>query len=70
MKPTLTFLQIKDFDKFGKLLNEQWKVKKLLSNKVSNKKLDDIYNFALSNGSIGGKLLGASGGSFYFYVKK
>ena len=27
MKPTLTFLQIKDFDKFGKLFNEQWKIK-------------------------------------------
>ena len=61
----------KDFDKFGKLLNEQWKIKKLLSNKVSNKKLDDIYNFALSSGSIGGKLLGAGGGGFFiFYVKK
>lgn len=61
----------KDFDKFGKMLNEQWILKKRLSKKVSNKKLDEIYNFAMSSGAIGGKLLGAGGGGFYiFYVKK
>ena len=45
--------------------------KKKLSNKISNDKLDELYNRALSSGSSGGKLLGAGGGGFFvFYVKK
>ena len=31
--------------------------------------MDEIYNFAISNGAIGGKLLGAGGGGYFlFYV--
>lgn len=61
----------KDFDGFGKLLDTQWKIKKNLSNKVSNSKIDRIYQHGLSAGSLGGKLLGAGGGGFFlFYVKK
>jgi len=53
-----------EFDDFGLLLNEGWKLKKSLSKVISNKKIDDLYNFALKNGALGGKLLGAGGGGF------
>ena len=52
------------FDDFGKLLNEGWKLKKSLSKVISNKKIDNLYEFAMKNGALGGKLLGAGGGGF------
>lgn len=49
---------------FGNLLNESWQLKKKLSKKISNAKIDSIYERALKSGAIGGKLLGAGGGGF------
>lgn len=55
---------------FGKLLHESWKVKKSLSEKVSNNHIDDIYEKAINSGAIGGKILGAGGGGFIlFFVR-
>ena len=59
-----------DFAEFGKLLNETWRLKKSLSTKITNGEIDAIYEIALKNGAIGGKLLGAgSGGFILFYVE-
>ena len=36
----------------------------------NNDNLNDIYDYAMANGALGGKLLGAGGGGFFlFYVK-
>ena len=60
-----------DIDDFGRLLNHAWDLKKKLSNAISNTRIDDIYNIAIRNGSLGGKLLGAGGGGFLLmYMKK
>lgn len=60
----------KDFRVFGELLNETWQLKRKLSNKITNPKIDEIYSIALKSGAIGGKLLGAGGGGFIiFYVE-
>jgi D-glycero-alpha-D-manno-heptose-7-phosphate kinase len=54
---------------FGQALNEAWQFKRQFSAKISNSRLDAIYDDALSHGAIGGKLLGAGGGGFFvFYV--
>jgi len=58
-------------DEFGKLLNDQWKTKRSLTNKISNKDIDSIYAAGMEAGALGGKLLGAGGGGFMlFYVPK
>lgn len=58
-----------DLDDFGRLLNESWQLKRGLTKKVSTDILNQIYNTAIRNGAIGGKLLGAGGGGFFiFYV--
>ena len=58
-------------DDFGKLLGQSWKLKKNLSNKISNNKIDELYELALKNGALGGKILGAGGGGFLLlYMKK
>ena len=55
-------------DEFSKLLNKSWLIKKILSKKIYTKKILKIYQTALNNGSIGGKVLGAGGGGFLFLV--
>ena len=55
----------------GELLNYQWGLKKSLISTITNSKIDEIYDTALKNGAIGGKLLGAGNGGFMlFYAKK
>jgi len=55
---------------FGKLLHETWLLKKSLTDKISNPRIDEIYEQARSAGALGGKLLGAGGGGFMlFFVK-
>lgn len=49
---------------FGRLLDESWKLKRSLSDKVSTQQIDDIYSAACRAGAVGGKLLGAGGGGF------
>lgn len=58
-----------DLLKFGHSLHEAWKFKRQFSSKISNNRLDLIYEEARIHGAIGGKLLGAGGGGFFlFYV--
>ena len=55
---------------FGRLLNETWQLKKKLSTKITNMDIDSIYETAIKNGAVGGKLCGAGGGGFVvFYVE-
>jgi len=53
-----------DIREFGKLLREAWQIKKELSKIISNPLIDNLYEKALKNGAVGGKLLGAGGGGF------
>ncbi len=54
---------------FGQALDEAWQLKRQLSSKISNRRLDGIYEEARLHGATGGKLLGAGGGGFFlFYV--
>ena len=54
---------------FGQSLHEAWQFKRQFSSKISNSRLDQIYDHARSHGAVGGKLLGAGGGGFFlFYV--
>ena len=53
-----------DLRYFGELLHEAWLVKRDLSGRVSNDRVDGIYADALAAGAVGGKLLGAGGGGF------
>ena len=53
-----------DFDIFGQLLHESWKLKKSLAGSITNGVIDDLYELARRNGAIGGKITGAGGGGF------
>jgi D-glycero-alpha-D-manno-heptose-7-phosphate kinase len=50
--------------KFGSQLDDGWKAKRKISDKISNSRIDKLYELALSNGATGGKITGAGGGGF------
>lgn len=48
----------------GPILDENWHLKRQLSRKISEDRIDAYYRTAMSHGASGGKLLGAGGGGF------
>lgn len=52
----------------AKYMNESWEIKKNFSKLISTHDFDNLYNLALKNGALGGKLLGAGGGGFFLFV--
>ena len=59
-----------DLSEFGKLLHENWRIKRSLSYKISTPLIDEIYSSALQAGALGGKVLGAGGGGFMLIFAK
>lgn len=58
-------------DDVGASFHTHWLIKKRLSDKVSNSKIDKWYAQAMKAGALGGKIMGAGGGGwFVFYVNK
>lgn len=49
---------------FARILDEGWNLKRSLSSKISNARIDKYYKRAMEYGALGGKLLGAGGGGF------
>lgn len=54
-------------DDFGRILNENWLLKRELASQISNDKIGKYYDLAMANGALGGKLLGAGGGGFLLF---
>jgi len=52
------------FDELGELLDRSWKLTRQLASKISNPRIDEIYEAACGAGAIGGKITGAGGGGF------
>lgn len=61
-------LESSDLVGFGKLMNEHWLRKKNRSKGMSNPHIDQLYDLAMKNGAIGGKLVGAGGGGFLMFL--
>lgn len=54
-----------NFDNFAYLLDKEWLLKKTLAPGITNETIEEVYNIALSNGAMGGKLCGGGGGGFF-----
>ena len=64
-------LKQSDITLFGELLHKGWLAKKKFTKGVSNENVNKIYDIALENGALGGKLTGAGGGGhMLFYCEK
>lgn len=57
-------LECGNIDAVGALLDEGWRLKKQMASRISNGKIDDMYQRARSAGALGGKITGAGGGGF------
>lgn len=63
--PQLTaYISDGKFDEVGRVLHENWLLKKSLVNTISNHEIDEMYQRAIDAGALGGKLCGAGGGGF------
>jgi len=61
-------LKNNNFNKMGKLLHENWLLKKSLVDDISNSEINRMYNLAMEAGALGGKLCGAGGGGFSCFM--
>jgi D-glycero-alpha-D-manno-heptose-7-phosphate kinase len=52
---------------FAAMLHEAWLAKKRVSSKISNSHIDAMYDLAIENGALGGKITGAGGGGFLLF---
>jgi D-glycero-alpha-D-manno-heptose-7-phosphate kinase len=56
------------YKEIGRLLREQWVLKRSLTNDITSDYIDNIYNKAINAGAYGGKLMGAGGGGFFMFI--
>jgi D-glycero-alpha-D-manno-heptose-7-phosphate kinase len=59
-----------NLEEFAKIMNEHWEYKKKRSSVMTNSKIEDWYKFAMENGALGGKLIGAGGGGFLMFYSE
>lgn len=52
----------------ARIISQGWEIKKKLSPWITNDFIDDWYEKGMNNGAWGGKLLGAGGGGFLFFM--
>ncbi|MDR1405525.1 MAG: kinase [Candidatus Methanoplasma sp.] len=57
-----------DIESAGLLLDESWQYKKQFSDNISNNNINSLYETAMANGAIGGKVSGAGGGGFMYFI--
>lgn len=56
-----------DVQDYGTLLHDAWTAKRAMGNLITNPDIDRIYDCAVRNGALGGKLLGAGGGGYFMF---
>lgn len=61
------FAKNEDFKEYGRLFDQSWKLKRSLTDSISNTEIDDIYEIAIKNGAYGGRLIGAGEGGFLMF---
>ena len=57
-----------DLYKFSQFLNEAWQLKRLINPSSTPEVVQEIYEFALGAGATSGKLLGAGGGGYIYFL--
>jgi D-glycero-alpha-D-manno-heptose-7-phosphate kinase len=60
-------LEADDLPEFARLMDVHWQRKKERSGSMSNSQINDSYDYAMANGALGGKLIGAGGGGFLMF---
>lgn len=66
-KQSQTALEAGDLHEFARLMDAHWRRKKERSSQMSNHQINEWYDCAMTNGALGGKLIGAGGGGFLMF---
>lgn len=64
---SLECLETGNLEEFARLMDIHWQRKKIRSAGMSNPVINDWYDHAMTNGALGGKLIGAGGGGFLMF---
>ena len=56
-----------NLESFGSMLGAAWRIKKQMTNGITNTFVDEAYQAGIGAGALGGKLLGAGGGGFLMF---
>lgn len=57
-----------NIQKLGRLLDEAWELKKQTNKKVTNTRIDTLYNIAKRQGALGGKICGAGQSGYFLFI--
>jgi len=60
-------LESDDLNEFARLMDVHWQRKKERSKSMSNPDINAWYDYAMANGALGGKIIGAGGGGFLMF---
>ena len=66
-KQSQAALERNDLNEFARLMDVHWQRKKERSKSMSNQDINLWYDHAMSNGALGGKVIGAGGGGFLMF---
>lgn len=61
-------LLVGDLREFGELLHLAWQSKSQMAKGITSPKIDELYEAVTRAGAVGGKMSGAGGGGFMFFV--
>ncbi|MEO6568513.1 MAG: galactokinase [Opitutaceae bacterium] len=64
---SLDALESANLEEFARLMDVHWQRKKSRSSGMSNAHINEWYDYAMANGALGGKLIGAGGGGFLMF---
>lgn len=64
---SLAALEGGNLDEFARLMDVHWQRKRARSSGMSNDRINEWYDYAMANGALGGKLIGAGGGGFLMF---
>jgi D-glycero-alpha-D-manno-heptose-7-phosphate kinase len=64
---SLETLETGNLEEFARLMDVHWQRKKARSSGMSNAHINEWYDYAMQNGALGGKLIGAGGGGFLMF---
>lgn len=63
-----TVLERGDIVSFAGIINDAWDIKKRFSEDITNSFIDDVYETAMEHGALGGKISGAGGGGYMYFI--
>lgn len=66
--PFVDAIKKEDIKTCGDLLDINWKLKQNMASKITNNKIEEMYNKAKKAGAYAGKVAGAGGGGFMIFI--